>query len=264
MANTFTREDLANPPVEETPADEAGDEEATNEEANDDAAALDARFEALQAARPAAVEREQDDEPPRRFTDQLPPIAGADDPMPDLSDEDVGYDNDKYREKMGRWVKTQGRLEARRELREEENRNLAQKVHQSVETKIAAFEKDHPDFATKVRTNKVLATHQLHPDAGQIVARSRYTAELLYRFGTDTDLAIRTAGMNSAQQGAVIDRLITEIEAEKAKTAPKGGQKTLTRKSPSTRDEQLSGKSSMDEIARQSREKIKSKRFYGK
>ena len=254
MANTFTRESLANPPaeeIEETPAEETA-EEAADETADEAVEAVE------QAARPVTAEREPDEEAPvRRFTDQLPPIA--DEPMPDLGDEDVNFDNDKYREKMQRWVKTQGRLEARRMLREDEDTRIGQKIHQYIEAKVAAFEKDHPDFKEKVRENKLLAQNQLHPEAGQIVARSKYTAELLYRFGTDTALAIRTAGLNAAQQGAVIDRMITEIEAE-AKTAPR--QKTLTRKGPATRDQQMGA--GVADLARQSRERKMKSRFYGK
>jgi len=261
MGNTFNREDL-DKEIVETPADEAGDEIA-DFETDDDTA--DETVEAVeQAARPVTAEREPDEEPVRRFTDQLPPIAGGDDPMPDLSDPDVEFDNDKYREKMAKWVKVQGRLEARRMLREDEDTRIGQKIHQSIEAKVAAFEKDHPDFKEKVRENTVLAKNQLHPDAGAIVARSKYTAELLYRFGSDLPLAIRTAGLNAAQQGAVIDRLITEIEAEKTKAAPQSGQRqpTLTRKGPATRDQQM-GTSAAD-LARQSRERKMKSRFYGK
>jgi hypothetical protein len=251
MTDTFKREDLDSPAeeIEETPAEEVADEVVDE--------TVETRFDAEQATR---AEHVTDEEPLRRFTDQLPPIAGGDDPMPDMSDADVQFDDDKYRTKMANWVKTQGRIEARRMLREEEDAKIGQKARQSIETKVEAFEKTHPDFKEKVRENPVLAKHQLHPEAGQIVAKSKYTAELLYRFGTDTALAIRTAGLNAAQQGAVIDRLITEIEAEKAKTAPRP--KTLTRKGPTSRDEQLSGKSSMADFAKESRQKRFKGRFY--
>jgi hypothetical protein len=266
MPDTFNRDEIANygktaaEEIEETPAEETA-EEAADETADEVVEAVE------QAVRPVTAEREQDEEEPvRRFTDQLPPIA--DEPMPDLSDPDIAFDNDKFREKMKGWVKTQGRLEARRMLREEEDTKLGQKIHQSIEAKVAAFEKDHPDFKEKVRENKVLIANQLHPAAGQIVARSKYTAELLYRFGNDTALAIRTAQQNPIQQGIIIDRLITEIEVEKAKTkaAPQSGQRqpTLTRKGPASRDEALSGKQSMADVARESRENMRKRapKFY--
>jgi hypothetical protein len=115
-----------------------------------------------------------------------------------------------------------------------------------------------------VRENPVLAQNQLHPEAGQIVAKSKYTAELLYRFGKDTALAVRTAQQSPIQQGITIDRMIGEIEAEKAKaksTTRDGGQRQLTRKGPLTRDQEM-GTSAAD-LARQSRERKAKSRFYG-
>jgi hypothetical protein len=264
MPDTFNRDEIANygktaaEEIEETPAEKTA--EKTAEEAADEVA--DEAVEAVeQAARPVTAEREPDEEPVRRFTDQLPPIA--DEPMPDLGDEDVNFDNDKYREKMQRWVKTQGRLEARRMLREDEDTRIGQKIHQSIEAKVAAFEKDHPDFKEKVRENTVLAKNQLHPAAGQIVARSKYTAEILYRFGTDLALAVRTAQANPIEQGIIIDRMIGEIEAEKAKSTTQR-QPTLTRKGPASRDVALSGKQSMADVARESRENMRKRapKFY--
>jgi hypothetical protein len=260
---TFTREELANhgktaAETQEEIVEEAGDKIAdfeTDDDAADEAAV--ARLDAERAAAPrAVVEREPEmDEAPLRFPD-LP----ADEPMPDLSDPDIEYDNEKYRVKMATWVKTQGKIEARRLLREEQQSDIAQKNRMNVEQKAAAFEKAHPDFKEKVRENKVLAAYQLHPDAGRIMVRSKYTAELLYRFGNDEALAIRTAQANPTQQGAIIDRMISEIEAEKAKSAPR--QPTLTRKAPVTRDQQM-GTSAAD-LARQSRERKAKSRFYGK
>jgi hypothetical protein len=201
-----------------------------------------------------------------------PVVEEKDEPMPDMSDEDVAFDNDKYRTKMAKWVKTQGRIEARRELASvaESQRNAS--VNASIETKIAAFEKDHPDFATKVRSNKTLASNQLNPIAGRLVAKSEYTAELLYQFGSDTAMAIRVARMDPEDQVVAIHDMITKIKADKKASVktnnPQGGAKPTPKKSitqappppratpaagrPAARD-QLDPNIGMDEFARQHR-----------
>ena len=248
MTSTFTRDDLAKY-GEQTAAEK---QEEVVEEVADEAAdeATEARPDAEQAARPAAVERMPDEEPPLRFTDQL-----TDEPMPDLSDSDIAFNNDKYREKMAGWVKAQGRIEARRLLQEERVAKSTQKTRQTVEAKVEVFEKDHPDFKTVVRDNPVLAKNQLHPEAGALVARSKYTAELLYKFGKNPDLAVRTAQASPIQQGIIVDRLIAEIENEKVKSAPQR-QPTLTRKDPLSM--------SAAELAQQSRQRKSKSRYYGK
>jgi len=272
MSSTFNRDDLANygkqadEEIEETPADESGDETADDESTDEsaDETQLAARLDALRQGAPRA-EREPEE------TLRLPPIDDplATAPMPKLSDDDVAFDEDKYSEKMTKWVKVQGRVEARREMQEEVGARRAYKFNQNLESKIAAFEKDHPDFATKVRTNPVLASHQLHPFAGRAVAKSEYTADLLYKFGSDTAHAIRVANMAPEDQVIAIHDMIDQIKAQKAKSAPRGGERpaqrtTVTRKGPATREQELSGKLSMDDIARESRERKMKSRFYGK
>jgi hypothetical protein len=164
-----------------------------------------------------------------------PVVEEKDEPMPDMADEDVAFDNDKYRTKMAAWVKAQGRIEARRELRAaaENQRNAA--TNASIDAKVAAFEKDHPDFATKVRTNKTLASHQLHPFAGRLVGKSEFTAELLYKFGSDTAMAVRVAQMDPEDQISTIHDMIAAIKAEKKatvkSTTPQGGAKPAPKKS---------------------------------
>jgi hypothetical protein len=145
-----------------------------------------------------------------------PPVVDKDEPMPDMSDEDVAYDNDKYRTKMAKWVKDQGRIEARRALREERGVDTATKTRQDVDTKCEIFAKSHPDFKTVVTENPVLAQNQLAPDAGFAVAQSEHTADLLYKFGQDPALAIRVARQNPAQQLVTIGKMIAQVEIEKA------------------------------------------------
>lgn len=205
-------------------------------------------------------------------TAAAPPAPEKDEPMPDLSDEDIAFDNDKYREKMAKWVKAQTAAAARAALQEANGADTAQRTRQEVEKKIVAYTETHPDFETVVTKNRVLAENQLAPDAGLAVAQSEHTAEILYRFGKDTALAIRVAKQSPAQQLLTIGRMIGEIEAEaaagKAKTSTAGGAKPAPKKSitqappppratpasgrPATRD-QLDPAMGMDEFARQHR-----------
>jgi hypothetical protein len=200
------------------------------------------------------------------------PVEEKDEPMPDMSDADVAFDNDKYRTKMAAWVKTQGRIEARRELRAAAENQRAASTSASVDAKIAAFEKDNPDFDTKVRKNAVLAGHQLHPLAGNAVRKSEYTADLLYAFGNDTAMAVRVAQMEPDDQVLAIGDMIAKIKAaKKAPVIPKtpqGGAKPAQKKShtqapPPPRATPAAGRAttrdvldptmSMDDFARQHR-----------
>lgn len=207
-----------------------------------------------------------------------PPTVEKDEPMPDMGDSDVSYDSDKYREKMTKWVKVQGRLEARRALREEQGVSTAARVRETVEAKCEAYAKDHPDFKDVVTNNPVLAQNQLSVEAGALIAQSEHTAELLYRFGKDPGLAIRVARQSQIQQGITIDRMIREIEAETSakgktvatagKAAPQAGAKpaatkSITKAPPPPRPTPASGRPaardvldpsmSMDDFARQHR-----------
>jgi hypothetical protein len=165
-----------------------------------------------------------------------PPVV-EDEPMPDMADEDVGFDNDKYRAKMQKWVKGQVRSGTAAAVREINGAGVADKMRQDVETKVSTFVKDHPDFDHVVVKNPTLAAHQLAPDAGLAVAQSEYTAELLYKFGKDTGLAVRVAKLSPAQQLVAIGRMIAEIESEKNVTTAKkqettqGGAKPAQKKS---------------------------------
>ena len=196
-------------------------------------------------------------------------------PMPDLSDEDIGFDNDKYRAKMKAWVAKTSSQAARAAVREVTGADAAQRAMAAVETKVETFAKDHADFDTVVRKNKVLAQNPLGPDAGLMIQESDFTAELLYQFGKDPGLAIRTARMTPRQQVAQVTRMIIALEEKKAaaekaggkKPVPqagaKPGQKSITKAPPPPRPTQGGGRAaprdptdsgmSMEEFARQHR-----------
>lgn len=162
-----------------------------------------------------------------------PPVAEIkDEPMPDLADPDVAFDNDKYRAKMQKWSKDQARLAAREAVREVTGADATQKLNESVDAKVAEFAKTHPDFKTIVTDNPVLAKNQLAPDAGLAVAQSEHTADLLYAFGQDPGLAIRVARQSPAQQLLTIGKMIAKIEADKLAAATATKTKTPTAQPP--------------------------------
>jgi len=150
------------------------------------------------------------------------PHADEDEPMPDLADEDIAFDNDKYRVKMQKWTKNQIKIGTREAVREMTGQDEAVKRRQAVEAKIEVFAKAHPDYKKVVTENPVLAQNQLAPDAGIAVAQSEHTARLLYEFGKDPALAVRTAKQSPAQQCITIGKMIAKIEAE---AAPASGSK---------------------------------------
>lgn len=143
------------------------------------------------------------------------PPAVKDEPMPDLSDPDIAFDSDKYRAKMQKWTKDQIAIGTREAVRELTGATEAAKTRAAVEEKIEKFAKEHPDYKKVVTQNPVLAAHQLCVDAGAAVAQSEHTARLLYEFGKDTALAIRTAKQSPAQQLITIGKMIAKIELEK-------------------------------------------------
>jgi hypothetical protein len=175
-------------------------------------------------------------------TAAAPPVI-QDEPMPDLSDPDIAFDNDKYRVKMQKWSRDQAKIAARELIREMTTANEQVKRRADVESKIEKFAKTHPDYEAVVTKNPVLAQNQLAPDAGLAVAQSEHTGRLLYKFGKDTALAIRTAKQSPAQQLVTIGKMIAEIENEdrsKQKqngkgsqpNAQQGTQKSITRAPP--------------------------------
>lgn len=206
-----------------------------------------------------------------------PPAATEDDePMPDMTDEDVQFDSDKYRAKMMKWVKSQTTRAAKEALREVSGADTARQALKKVGDKCEAYAKDHPDFEEVVSKNPVLAANQLSPDAAALVGDSEHTAELLYRFGKDNGLAIRTARMSPTQQIVQVTNMIRDIEDERkaSKSAPQGGAKPPAKKSTqapppprpipaagraSTREE-TDPNMSMEEFARQHRSRKQSSR----
>lgn len=147
-----------------------------------------------------------------------PPVE-KDEPMPDLSDADIAFDNDKYRAKMQKWSKDQAKIAAREIVREMTGADETVKRRANVEKKIEEFAKTHKDYKAVVTENPVLAANQLCPDAGIAVAQSEHVARILYEFGKDTALAIRTAKQSPAQQLIAIGKIIAKIEAEKPAAA---------------------------------------------
>jgi len=146
-----------------------------------------------------------------------PPVE--DEPMPDLADPDIAFDNDKYRAKMQKWTKAQAAVAAREIVREMSGQNEAVQRRAVVEKRIEDFAKTHKDYTAVVTNNPVLAQNQLCPDAGVAVAQSEHVARILYEFGKDTALAIRTAKQSPAQQCITIGKMIAKIEAETPTTS---------------------------------------------
>ena len=203
------------------------------------------------------------------------PQVEKDEPMPDLADADIAFDNDKYRAKMQKWSKDQAKIAVREIVREMTGADEAARRRASVEEKIEKFAKATPDYAVVVTKNPVLAANQLAFDAGVAVAQSEHTGRLLYKFGKDTALAIRTAKQSPAQQLITIGKMIAEIEAEDKNTskskqnggsrpdAQPGQKKSITQAPPPPRATVAGGRAagrdildpnmSMEEFAKQHR-----------
>lgn len=203
-----------------------------------------------------------------------PPVV-EDEPMPDLADADIAFDNDKYRAKMQKWSRDQARIAAREIVREMTGADETVKRRASVEKKIEEFAKTHKDYTAVVTNNPVLAANQLAPDAGIAVAQSEHVARILYEFGKDTALAIRTAKQSPAQQLIQVGKMIAKIESEKPAAtsgskqngsqpnAQQGQKKSITQAPPPPRPtsgggsgakrDQLDPNMSMDDFARQHR-----------
>jgi hypothetical protein len=202
-----------------------------------------------------------------------PPVE-KDEPMPDLADPDIAFDNDKYRAKMQKWSRDQAKIAAREIVREMTGADEAAKRRALVEEKIEKFAKATPDYKAVVTNNPVLAANQLAFDAGIAVAQSEHTARLLYKFGKDAALAIRTAKQSPAQQLITIGKMIAEIEIEDASKAKQnwkgsrpdaqpGQKKSITQAPPPPRATSAGGRTaerdivdpnmSMEEFARRHR-----------
>jgi hypothetical protein len=198
-----------------------------------------------------------------------PPVV-EDEPMPDLADPDIAFDNDKYRAKMQKWTKSQAVIAAREIVREMSGQNEAVQRRAVVEKRIAEFAKTHKDYEAVVTKNPVLAQNQLCTDAGIAVAQSEHVGRILYEFGKDSALAIRTAKQSPAQQCITIGKLIAKIEAEGTTSknssrpdAQTGQKKSITKAppppTPTTGGGRVAGRDvvdpnmSMEEFARRHR-----------
>jgi hypothetical protein len=201
-----------------------------------------------------------------------PPVV-EDEPMPDLADPDIAFDNDKYRAKMQKWTRSQAAAAAAQVLREMNGQSEAVKRREVVEERIREFAKTHKDYDSVVTKNPVLAAHQLGPDAGAAVAQSEHVARILYEFGKDTALAIRTAKQSPAQQCITVGKMIAKIEAEHAASGSKqnsskpdaqtGQKKSITKAPPPPTPTRAGGRAtgrdptdpnmSVEEFARQHR-----------
>lgn len=203
-----------------------------------------------------------------------------DEPMPELSDPDVNFDNDKYRSKIAKWTKDQATLAARAAIREANGQTAAKSLESEFDNKVAIFTKAHPDFDKVVTRNPVLNANQLHQKAGLEVMRSEHAADLLYAFGQDVAMAIRVSRMPLEQQLKHIGRMEASIEAAKAAkstasptkkvvnnqqpAAQAGARKSITQAPPPPRVTPAAGRAearsvvdpgmSMDEFARRHRE----------
>jgi hypothetical protein len=190
--------------------------------------------------------------------------------MPDLADPDIAFDNDKYRAKMQKWTKSQAVIAAREIVREMSGQNEAVQRRAVVEKRIAEFAKTHKDYEAVVTKNPVLAQNQLCTDAGIAVAQSEHVGRILYEFGKDSALAIRTAKQSPAQQCITIGKLIAKIEAEGTTSknssrpdAQTGQKKSITKAppppTPTTGGGRVAGRDvvdpnmSMEEFARRHR-----------
>jgi hypothetical protein len=183
-----------------------------------------------------------------------PPVV-EDEPMPDLADPDIAFDNDKYRAKMQKWTKSQAAVAAREIVREMNGQNEAVTRRKVVEERIAEFAKTHKDYTAVVTNNPVLAQHQLGPDAGAAVAQSEHVGRILYEFGKDTALAIRTAKQSPAQQCITIGKMIAKIEAEQPTSkngskpdAQTGQKKSITKAPPPPTAVRAAGRASERDV----------------
>jgi len=154
-------------------------------------------------------------------------------PMPDMSDEDVQFDNDKYREKMAKWSKANARAEARAMFQEMTGATQAQQLVTEVHAKVEAYKQEHPEFEEIVTNNQTLKANQLAAVAGLRVAKSPYTAEILMHFGNDVPYAVRVAKMSPDEQLMEIGEIVAGIKAAKkaagtngANPVPRNGQTT--------------------------------------
>jgi hypothetical protein len=197
-----------------------------------------------------------------------PPVE-EDAPMPDLADPDIAFDNDKYRTKMAKWIDDR----AEQKLRALKRADEAAQRRRKVETEIEEFAKATPDYKKVVTENPVLAANQLSPEAASAVVQSGFAGRLLYEFGKDPALAVRTAKQSPLQQVVTVGEILAKVKAESASkskqgngskpNAQSGQQKSITKAPPPPSPTRAAGRAvtreitdpnmSVEEFARQHR-----------
>jgi hypothetical protein len=227
------------------------------------------------------------------------PVAGIEnDPMPDMSDADVNFDTDKLRAKTQKWIQAQVKSGVKTAIAEFKGSSESEVLKTAVDSKISKFSETHDDWKKTVADNQTLIKNQLGPDAAITIAKSPFTAEILYHFGKNPDLAVSTAKLSAAEQILVVGEVVAKIKADKAaeaaatnaggntnkgnskpnaqgngKTVPgaqPGKQKSLTQAPPPPSPTRAGGRAqprdildpqmSMDEFARRHREEKQAKR----
>jgi hypothetical protein len=205
-------------------------------------------------------------------------VSLGDKPMPRMEDEDVNFDADKLQAKTEKWIDARAEVAADRALERRTGQTETQKLRSEIDAKMDTFAKTHDDFESVVKKNKVLHANQLAPQAAGMVGRSEYTADLVYRFGKDLDLAVRAAKADPVQQMLIVADMIADIKAEKKAAGTKtpqpgakpGATKSITKAPPPPRPTQAGGRAavrdpldpsvSMDDFARQHRDRTQAAR----
>lgn len=203
-----------------------------------------------------------------------PPARVEDDVMPDLTDPDVNFDTDKLRVKTQKWVDARIEKGTERAISKLNGSSEAAKIKTAVETRVTAFAATHPDWETVVAKNATLIANQLHPAAARAVAESEDVAEILYKFGQNTALAIKVAKLPVEKQLVQLGEIMAEVRASKQasvntdpKTTAAGAkpakQKSLTDAPPPPTPTRAAGRAtvrettdpsmSMDDFAKQHR-----------
>jgi hypothetical protein len=203
--------------------------------------------------------------------------------MPRLEDEDIGFDADKLEVKMQEWIRSESRKAAAETLRETTQKSDTQKTVDAFNERLTTFAADHADFETVVLKNPVLNANQLSKEASAALVKSPLSADIMYHFGQNPDLAIEVAKLPVAEQLLRLGEISAEVKASKASTkpttpakktpaAPANGAKPKSLSNapppptaikaagrPAARDE-TDPNMGMDEFARQHREKKQARR----
>jgi hypothetical protein len=161
-----------------------------------------------------------------------PVVSDEPGPMPDISDPEIAFDNDKYRARMQEWLDKRDAKNRRAIVSEMTGNNEVQRLTTSVNEKLTAYAKDHPDFSKDVLNDPVLKANQLSGPAARMIAKSPYTAQILEHFASDHGLAIRAARMTVEDQMETIADIAADLKARDKKVNT--STTTTTTKSNST------------------------------